>query len=612
MKNIREVVVCLICLVAAWPTLASAWWNDAWSYRAAINLDTSITGAAINSSQVDVPVLVRLHTGNFQDFFLLKEDLADLRFIAGDDTTALKFHVESFDLINQLMYVWVKVPQLTGAINTEKVWMYYGNEKAVAASDAPGTYDVNTAMVHHFQSGNDYLNDATAYGNRFTGSASVEEPAALIGSGMRFTGEGGASLPGSTSTQLLPANGITVSFWVKPDDDSSAVLFSHSDGNNEIKVMNNAGTLTAHLVRNDGSEFVTQAVAGFSSATWHRVSVTASVDKLVLYLDGNEGSSVVAQIPEIAGQIIFGADVNGNFPFKGVMDEIEYSNIARSADYIKLLASNQGMGDRLVHVSAAEQLGSGSGAESHFSFVMKKLTFDAKIVIAFLLIMSVISWLVMFTKWYHLRRVSKDNKDFLKAYYALGTDDPARLDRNETDDEKSLAGSLEDSPATQALFGGHDHFQSSPIYHMYHRGIKEVKARVGTSVGAQASGISGQSAAAIRAMLDADMVRESQKINSKMVLLTIAISGGPFIGLLGTVIGVMITFAEMASTGDVNIASIAPGMAAALMATIAGLWVAIPALFGYNYLGSTIKNINADMHVFIDEFVTRVAEYYGN
>mgnify|MGYP002713304384 FL=1 len=146
---------------------------------------------------------------------------------------------------------------------------------------------------------------------------------------------------------------------------------------------------------------------------------------------------------------------------------------------------------------------------------------------------------------------------------------------------------------------------------MYHRGIQEVKARVGTAVGAQASAMTKQSADAIRAVLDADMVRESQKINSKMVLLTIAISGGPFIGLFGTVVGVMITFAEMASTGDVSIASIAPGMAAALMATIVGLWVAIPALFGYNYLGTNIKNINADMHVFIDEFVTRVAEYYG-
>jgi biopolymer transport protein ExbB len=95
-----------------------------------------------------------------------------------------------------------------------------------------------------------------------------------------------------------------------------------------------------------------------------------------------------------------------------------------------------------------------------------------------------------------------------------------------------------------------------------------------------------------------------------MVLLTIAISGGPFLGLLGTVVGVMITFAAIAATGDVNINAIAPGIAAALLATVAGLAVAIPALFGYNYLSSRIKEIVADMNVFQDEFITRVAEHY--
>jgi len=604
----KHILLSMVFMAALWPSLASAWWNDEWPYRVAVNLDTSLTGADIAGTQKDVPVLVRLHSGNFQDFFLLKEDLSDLRFIGADDKTPLKFHVESFDLINQLMYVWVKVPQISGSLNTEKIWLYYGNEKALAASDSASTYDVNMAMVHHFMKGNNYLNDATAYANRFTKFASVEEPASLIGHGMRFTGEGGVSLPVSTSTQLVPGSGITISFWVKPDDNTSAVLFSHSDGNNEIEVMNNAGTLTARLVSSKGEEYATQAVAGFTPASWHHISVVTTVDKLALYLDGNEGSSVTAKIPEIGGQIIFGADINGHFPFKGIMDEIEYSNIARSADYIKLLAVNQGMGGNLLHLSEAEQLGSGGGGESHFSFVMKKLTFDAKIVIVFLLVMSAVSWLVMLVKWFYLRSVSKDNKAFLKAYYALGTDDPAMLDRNDSEADETL----EDSPIAQALFGEHDHFQSSPIYHMYHRGISEVKARMGASVGAQGAAMTEQSVDAIRAALDANMVRESQKINSKMVLLTIAISGGPFIGLLGTVIGVMITFAEMASTGDVNIASIAPGMSAALMATIVGLWVAIPALFGYNYLGAHIKNISADMHVFIDEFVTRVAEYYGN
>jgi biopolymer transport protein ExbB len=93
-------------------------------------------------------------------------------------------------------------------------------------------------------------------------------------------------------------------------------------------------------------------------------------------------------------------------------------------------------------------------------------------------------------------------------------------------------------------------------------------------------------------------------------MLTICISGGPFLGLLGTVVGVMITFAAVAAAGEVNVNAIAPGIAAALLATVAGLAVAIPALFGYNYILSRVKDAKDDMHIFIDEFVTRMAEFY--
>jgi biopolymer transport protein ExbB len=70
----------------------------------------------------------------------------------------------------------------------------------------------------------------------------------------------------------------------------------------------------------------------------------------------------------------------------------------------------------------------------------------------------------------------------------------------------------------------------------------------------------------------------------------------------------MITFAAIAVSGEVNVNSIAPGIAAALTATVAGLMVAIPCLFGYNYLGGQIKSISADMHVFVDEFIAKLAE----
>ena len=79
-------------------------------------------------------------------------------------------------------------------------------------------------------------------------------------------------------------------------------------------------------------------------------------------------------------------------------------------------------------------------------------------------------------------------------------------------------------------------------------------------------------------------------------------------GLFGTVIGIMLVFVVAAMAGAVDINSVAPGMAAALLCTAAGLGVAIPALFGYNYLGARAEAIGADMAVFIDEFAARLAE----
>jgi biopolymer transport protein ExbB len=154
--------------------------------------------------------------------------------------------------------------------------------------------------------------------------------------------------------------------------------------------------------------------------------------------------------------------------------------------------------------------------------------------------------------------------------------------------------------------------RDSSLFRLWRVGLRELKHRFDHyEQSGQAKVLSPQALGAIKASLDAGMVRESARLNSQMVLLTIAISGGPFLGLLGTVVGVMITFAAIAAVGDVNVNSIAPGIAAALVATVAGLGVAIPALFGYNYLASRIKNLSNDMAVFADELITRMAEKYA-
>jgi biopolymer transport protein ExbB len=228
------------------------------------------------------------------------------------------------------------------------------------------------------------------------------------------------------------------------------------------------------------------------------------------------------------------------------------------------------------------------------------------VVIGILIVMAIISWVVMGLKAVVIGRVQKSNKAFLHEYGKLSVTETAKLDQEESEEDAEI----ENSQLLIALYGKHDHYQDSTLYRIYHTGMQEIKHRF-DKVEASQQYLSPQAIGSIKASLDATLVRENQKLSSLMVLLTIAISGGPFLGLLGTVVGVMITFAAIAATGDVNVAAIAPGIAAALVATVAGLAVAIPALFGYNYLGSLIKNTSADMHIFVDEYISRITESYS-
>jgi biopolymer transport protein ExbB len=201
--------------------------------------------------------------------------------------------------------------------------------------------------------------------------------------------------------------------------------------------------------------------------------------------------------------------------------------------------------------------------------------------------MSFISWVVMAKKASYMRKVERANERFLEGFHAL--DLTQLVERN----------GAADPPGASAV-------RDSPLHRIYRGAAQEIRRR---SDGTRP--LHAESIESIRATLDAGLVRENQRLNRSMVLLTIAISGGPFLGLLGTVVGVMITFASIAAAGDVNVNAIAPGIAAALVATVAGLAVAIPALFGYNWLVTRAKNITAGMQVFLDELVTRIAEEYS-
>jgi biopolymer transport protein ExbB len=623
------VALVLAAVAALWPAPAAAWWNDQWTLRKKITIDTGASGAGISEPIGTTPVLVRLHVGNFR-FGSAKEDGGDLRFVASDDKTPLKFHVEKFDSLLGEALLWVSVPDLRPGTKTD-LWLYFGNPKAPAATDAKGTYDADTLLVYHFAERGTPAQDASAWANSAQSVVPVDD-GSIIGQGARFDGQTTLTLPGSPSLVVPDGGSLTWSAWVKmAAPQPRAVLYSRHEGANSLLIGLENGVPFVELT-NSGSVQHSGEAAPIAAESWHHLAVTADNGQVILYVDGNPAATLAASLPTMTGTALVGGDApapaaapstpdaappaeaaGGNPPegagaaaapgsggFVGVIDELQIAKVARPAGFIKLAAIGQGSDQaKLISYSVDEE--TASWFSGYFAIILKSVTLDGWVVIGLLTIMAVVSWIVMINKISYLNRVGRANALFLKHFSEAAVDLDSLLQLDEAEEGVAGLGDLVAKRDRRTI-------RNSSLYRLFHRGMQEIRRRF--SVEGRARTLSAQSIQAIRAALDSNFVRETQRLNKAMVVLTIAISGGPFLGLLGTVIGVMITFASIAASGDVNVNAIAPGISAALVATVAGLGVAIPALFGYNYLITRIKNTTSEMHVFIDEFVTRMAESY--
>jgi biopolymer transport protein ExbB len=608
----KIIAAALLCTVPLAALAAGSWWNGDWKYRKEIDFDLTPAGADVAGTAQDVPVLVRLSLANFNYFNDVKTDGSDFRAVAGDDETPLKFHLERFDAQNQMAYMWVGLPRLTGGAKSDKVYLYYGNAGAEAAGDAPGTFDVNQALLLEFNQTSGLPLDATAYKNNATASTAQLVPASLIAGGVKFSGAQTITVPASASLRLLPNQGFTASSWVKLDGpQKQAYLLALADPGHEL-VLGIDGTRAFARYGGTGASAVTvtQTDSELSSGDWHHLALTAGAGQLILYIDGVAAGHASVSLQEIGGTLTVGGSTGSGHFLSGEVDEVSVAKTVRSSDWIKAVARSQGSMAPLVAYGADGQK-EGGGQGSYFVTIAKNLTVDGWVVIVICMTMLVVALGIMLLKALYLGRVEKANRVFLRDYHQMAANvDAGALDQKESSEQAEFE---QESPTMAALVGTEGKYGASSLFRLYHMGVSELNKRLaGRAAGAQrALVISPQSIEAIRASMDATLTRLQQRLSSQMVLLTIAISGGPFLGLLGTVIGVMITFAAIALSGDVNINAIAPGTAAALAATVAGLGVAIPCLFGYNWLSSRIKSITANNRVFLDEFVARVAVQYS-
>ncbi|HEU0097055.1 MAG TPA: DUF2341 domain-containing protein [Rhizomicrobium sp.] len=557
-KRIGAIIAAILGLALS-ASPAFAWWDKDWGSRKQITLDTSANAGSVDGAVQNFPVLLRLDSSSF-NFDEASTTGADLRFVTDDDKTVLPAHIESFNVKDGLATIWVAVPSLPAG-GQQKIWMYFGNKK-VAPADAQ-VLDPLYKAVYHFGSGETVATDATpAHAN---GSAIPHEHAGWIGEAASFNGTTALNLP---ALAIDPNQGFSFEAWVKPANGNGA-LYANGD-------------LTITL--ENGVPFV--SVGGTKSSPvpaigtgWSYIVVTGNAQGVTLYVNGVSAATLPTPLPALAGAGAIGTS------FTGAMDEVRISGAARPAAYVKASYASQMQGSRLAAYGPTEQ--PAGGGFGYFGVIFNNITPDAWAVIAILCVMAVMSWVVMVQKITYVGRTRKANNAFMSMYNRL------------RGDVMNMETQFKLTPDNLKQLN------NSSLYRIYKLGVNELKIRQEEDGNHP---LSEETLEAIKATLDAAQIEEVQALDKGVVLLTISIAGGPFIGLLGTVLGVMITFASIALAGDVNVNAIAPGIAAALLATVTGLAVAIPALFGYNYISTQNSDVIAKTQIFGDRLITRFAE----
>lgn len=250
-------------------------------------------------------------------------------------------------------------------------------------------------------------------------------------------------------------------------------------------------------------------------------------------------------------------------------------------------------------------------ASGALQFAFQKATPEGKITIGALFILSLFSWTIIITKFRQLYIARRAAKKFFAAYNA--TRDPLDI-RNKGEE-------YEGAPAYQLYIRGADELayqlKNNPVDVSGRRrakaayeseAIQDIQTdHLSRSVFTK---ISPTSFEAVKVTLEESAAAEAISLEKGMIVLSTAVAGGPFIGLLGTVWGVMETFAGIAKASAATLTAMAPGVAGALIATVTGLLVAIPAMFAYNFMVTTIRHITQELDGFATRYATQIEHTY--
>lgn len=224
-------------------------------------------------------------------------------------------------------------------------------------------------------------------------------------------------------------------------------------------------------------------------------------------------------------------------------------------------------------------------AKSDLFYAIEKSTPEGKAIIIVLVIFSIFAWSVMAQKAMQMRRAKKLNRYFEAEFRT----------------QKNVLG----------VYDRRIQVPECPLFMVYQEGCGELDTRLKSPMSeARKRFVSLKAMEHVKRTLESAVARESLKLESGLILLAIAVSGAPFLGLLGTVWGVMSAFSYVAMAGRADLATMAPGVAAALVTTVAGLLVAIPSMFGYNWLVHNLRVLTVELDNFAQELVSKMETEY--
>ena len=204
--------------------------------------------------------------------------------------------------------------------------------------------------------------------------------------------------------------------------------------------------------------------------------------------------------------------------------------------------------------------------------------FMEKAVLGLLATMSLISWSIMVGKFFQFRRAARQSRKFLDAF------------------RKSERFSEVNASAAK--------LQASPLVGLFQAGYVEIDSQIKAAGGASGeAGYRMRSLDGLHRSLRRAISVERQVLSRGAGFLATTAAASPFIGLFGTVWGIMIAFQDIGITGSTSLVTVAPGIAGALINTAAGLFAAIPALVGYNYFAHSIREAALEMEDFVLELL---------